>query len=139
MKISVLDASNYFKGLLLLIRKDRKVSQPETELMKRVGKSLGFEKEFCDDAIRDILANQYIEDTPPDFSTKELAVKFLKDGLSLAYSDNEYHPAEDQWLRSTAERNGVEPELFSREQESAANRKTFPVHLEVDDLTVMNS
>jgi hypothetical protein len=139
MKISVLDASNYFKGLLLLIRKDRKVSQPETELMKRVGKSLGFEKEFCDDAIRDILANQYIEDTPPDFSTKELAVKFLKDGLSLAYSDNEYHPAEDQWLRSTAERNGVEPELFSLEQESAANRKTFPVHLEVDDLTVMNS
>jgi tellurite resistance protein len=137
MKISVLDASNYFKGLLLLIRKDRKVSQSESDLMKRIGKTLGFEKEFCDDAIRDILANRYIDDTPPDFSTRELAVKFIKDGFSLAFADNEFDPSEEEWLRSTAERNGIEPELFSREQETAAGRKTLPVHLEVDDLTVM--
>ena len=137
MKISVLDASNYFKGLLLLIRKDRKVSQSESDLMKRIGKTLGFEKEFCDDAIRDILANQYIDDTPPDFSTRELAVKFIKDGFSLAFADNEFDPSEEEWLRITAERNGIEPELFSREQEHAANRTPFTVHLEVDDLTVV--
>lgn len=29
MKISVIDASNYFKGLLLLIGKDRKITDPE--------------------------------------------------------------------------------------------------------------
>ncbi len=137
LKISVLDASNYFKGLLLLIRKDRKVSQSETDLMKRIGKTLGFEKEFCDDAIRDILLNRYIDDTPPDFSTRALAVKFIKDGFSLAFADNEFDPLEGEWLRFTAERNGIEPELFSSEQEYAASRKTFPVHLEVDDLTVV--
>ena len=137
MKISVLDASNYFKGLLLLIRKDRKVSQSESDLMKRIGKALGFEKEFCDGAVRDILANKYIDDTPPDFSTRELAVKFLKDGFSLALADNELDPSEEEWLRRTAERNGIEPELFSREQENAAGRKALPVHLEVDDLTVV--
>jgi uncharacterized tellurite resistance protein B-like protein len=137
MKISVLDASNYFKGLLLLIRKDRKVSESESDLMKRIGKTLGFEKEFCDGAVRDILANTYIDDTPPDFSTRELAVKFIKDGFSIAFADNEFDPSEEEWLRSTAERNGIEPELFSREQEHATRRKTFPAHLEVDDLTVV--
>jgi tellurite resistance protein len=139
MKISVLEASNYFKGLLLLIRKDRKISQIETELMKRIGKTLGFEKEFCDGAIRDILANEFIEDTPPEFSTKELALKFIKDGFSVAFADNEFDPSEEQWLRFTAERNSIEPEVFSREQEIAAKRMTSLVHLEVDDLTVMYS
>jgi uncharacterized tellurite resistance protein B-like protein len=139
MKISVLEASNYFKGLLLLIRKDRKISQIETELMKRIGKTLGFEKEFCDGAIRDILANKFIEDTPPEFSTKELALKFIKDGFSVAFADNEFDPSEEQWLRFTAERNRIEPEIFSREHEIAAKRITSLVHLEVDDLTVMYS
>ena len=59
MKITVLDGSNYFKGLLLLIRKDRKITQAEIELMKRVGNTLGFEKTFCDNAISEILGNRY--------------------------------------------------------------------------------
>jgi hypothetical protein len=139
MKISVLDASNYFKGLLLLVRKDRKISQSETGLMKRIGKSLGFEKEFCENAIRDILENEYIVDTPPEFSTKELALRFIRDGLALAYSDNEYDPAEKEWLRSTAERNSVEPDVFLREEALAAGKKTSLAHLEVDDLTVVHS
>ena len=132
----MLDASNYFRGLLLLIRKDRKVTQTEIELMKRIGKTLGFEKEFCDTAIRDILENDYIADTPPDFSSKELALKFVKDGLSLAFSDSEGHPSEEQWLQSTAEINGLGVKLFSRDRENAAKRKTIPARLEADDLIV---
>ena len=83
MNISIVDGSNYFKGLLLLIRKDRKVSESEIHLMQRIGKILGFEKEFCDTAITDILENTYIQDEIPLFSTKELAEKFIKDGLSI--------------------------------------------------------
>jgi hypothetical protein len=139
MKISVLDASNYFKGLLLLMRKDRKISQSEADLVKRIGKTLGFEKEFCDNAIRDILANRYIEDAPPDFTTKELAVKFIKDGFSLAFSDNVCDPSELQWLLATAQRNGIEPDVVSQAQEDAATRRPLPAHLEVDDLTVSHS
>jgi uncharacterized tellurite resistance protein B-like protein len=139
MKISVLDASNYYKGLLLLVRKDRKISKSETDLMKRVGKSLGFEREFCENAIRDILENKYIVDTPPEFSAKELALMFLKDGLAIAFSDNEYDPAEKEWLRATAERNGIDPAVFLREETHAADRTTSLGRLEVDDLTVVHT
>ncbi len=136
VRISILDGSNYFKGLLLLIRKDNEVKQPEIELMKRIGKTLGFEKEFCDNAIRDILENKYIVDAYPVFSSKELALKFIKDGLFLAFSDNELHPVEEQWLRFTAEKNGLDLNLFSQELENFIQGKKISDHLEIDHLSV---
>jgi len=102
MKISPIDAGEYFRGLLLLIGKDRTITEAEKELMKRIGKTLGFEREFCDNAIRDVLENKYIADTPPEFSTNDLAMKFIKDGLAIAFSDNKLHMSEAEWLRSTA-------------------------------------
>jgi len=139
MRITVIDASNYLRGLLLLIRIDRKITQSEIDLMRRIGKALGFEKKFCENAISEILENTYIVDEPPLFSQKELAMKFVKDGLSLALSDNEVHPREEAWLRSTAEKNGLDIDFFSQERENARNRKEYPVHLEVDGLTVEHS
>ncbi len=136
MKISVMDASNYLKGLLLLLRKDGKITQPEIELMKRIGQTLGFEKKFCDSAIQEILGNKYIMDVPPEFSTKELAIKFIRDGLCLAFSDDEVHPFEEQWLRSTAEKNGLDLNFFARECANATNRNALPARLESDDLTI---
>ena len=64
MKISIKDASSYFRGLLLLIRKDKRVDHSEVDLMKRVGKSLGFEPRFCENAIHEILESTYIAETP---------------------------------------------------------------------------
>jgi hypothetical protein len=139
MKISVIDGSNYFKGLLLLIRKDRKITEPETQLMKHIGKALGFGNKFCDNAINEILENKYIVDKAPEFSTKELAIKFIKDGLTLAFSDNELHPSETEWLWSTAAKNGIDLAWFRQENVIAANRKQLPSHMEVDDLTVAYS
>ncbi len=137
MKISIIDASNYFRGLLLLIRKDRQITQPEIDLMKRIGKSLGFEKEFCDNAVDEILENIYIEDIPPRFSTKDLATKFIGDGLYLSFIDHdEIHPDEEQWLRSVAEKNELGQEFFSSELAHARQGKDRPYSLKVLDLTV---
>ena len=136
MKITVMDASNYFKGLLLLIRKDRKITDLEIDLMKRIGKTLGFEKEFCENAIHEILDNPHITDEPPEFSTTELAAKFIKDGLVLALTDGELHPHEEQWLKSTAEKNGIDAAAFPRELDIARGRNGYPARLEVDDLTI---
>lgn len=136
MKISITDASNYFKGLLLLIRKDNKITQQEAELMRTIGKTLGFEKEFCDNAIHEILDNNHIDDVPPLFSTKELAAKFIKDGLSIALSDNELHPKEIEWLKSTVEKNGLDTDWFTQvQQNSAGNLNPFQ-NLEAYKLTV---
>lgn len=116
MEISVLDAGNYFKGLLLLIRQDHKITDKETILMRRIGRSLGLEKEFCEEAIRDILENQYITDTPPTFSTQELAKKFIRDGLRIASSAVGVNEPEDRWLSAIVEANGIEAGWYDREK-----------------------
>ncbi len=135
--ITVREGSDYFRGLLLLISKDGRISEPETILMKRIGKSLGFEKKFCNNAIQEILENEHVSIEPPKFSTNELAKKFIKDGLMLADADNEIHAFEEAWLKTTAEKNCIDVEWFLREKENAAGRRRdFDDHLEVDDLTV---
>ncbi len=136
MKISMIDASNYFRGLLLLIGKDRKITDPEIALVQRIGKAFGFEKVFCDNAIRDILENKFILDVPPEFSRPELAKKFIKDGLTLAASDNAIDPSEEEWLLSIAERNGLDSQWFYKERQGT--EKGIGVHglLEADGLTV---
>ncbi len=139
MKINIKDGSEYFKGLLLLIRKDRNVSDSEFLLMKRLGKVLGFEEKFCLNAILEILENKYILDVVPEFSSKELAMKFIKDGFSLALSDQETHPSEIEWLRVTAEKNGVETNEFLQYQERAILKKDISERMEFDDLIVAHS
>jgi tellurite resistance protein len=136
MQITVKDASNYFRGLLLLIRKDRKVTQPEISMMKQIGKTLGFEKDFCDETIHEILDNKHIVDVPPKFSNNDLAIKFIKDGLVLASSDGEVHPQEVKWLESAAEKNGLDFSTFKLIPQTSENRKPFLVQFEVDELTI---
>jgi len=136
MKITLMDGVNYLKGLLLLIRKDRTVTDAESRLVKRIGRALGFERTFCDNAIREILENRYIEDVPPEFSTKKVAVKFIKDGLALACSDKEVHPSEEAWLRSTAEKNGLGLTWFRHTLASTPQRIRRHFFLEAESLVV---
>ncbi len=136
MKITVLDGVNYLKGLLLLIRKDRKITDSEIHLTRRIGKTLGFERAFCDNAINEILENKHIVDAPPEFSTKILTEKFVKDGFVLASSDNEIHPSEEEWLRSTAEKNGLDLARYRQVLEIATSNKRRDPCLEADGLVV---
>ena len=136
MRIGVIDGSNYLKGLLLLARKDSRISEEEVRLTRHIGKALGFERTFCDNAIREILENKYIVDAPPEFSTKKLAVKFIKDGLALAFSDNDVHPSEEAWLKFTAEKNGLGPRWFRHVLASTPRRNRLRSCLEVDSLLV---
>ena len=139
MNINRIDAGNYFRGLLLLIRKDGIISESEVELMKRVGKGLGFETRFCEDAIHEILENSFILDEPPRFSTNELAMKFITDSLTLASSDQVIHPAEVNWLRKTAETNAIDPVWFLQELGRTRHRGAPRPPLEVEQLTVTNT
>ncbi len=114
MHISNLEAGNYFRGLLLLIRKDHKIFEEEKALLMQFGKSFGFAPSFCLDAINDILENIYISDSPPVFSSMQVAKSFIKDGFTLACCDSEFHPNEEQWLRSVAQLNGIDEHWFYR-------------------------
>jgi hypothetical protein len=137
MTISVQEGSEYFRGLLILISKDRRVTDEEMVLMRRIGKSLGLEKKFCETAIQDILENTYVNTDPPRFPMPELARKFIKDGLTLAGADSEAHGFETGWLKAAAETNGLDEEWFLQEKKLALHRsKDDEPRLEVDDLKV---
>jgi len=108
MKISLMDRSLYFKGLMLLIRKDRAVGEGERVLMMRIGRLFSFERGFCREVIDEILTNRHVVDEPPLFSEPAIAHCFLQDGLKLALVDGQIHDKEWQWLKAIAARNHLD-------------------------------
>lgn len=107
MKISLTDRSLYYKGLMLLIRKDREICDEERKMMMHIGETLGFEPSFCRDTIEEIMNNKCVNDSPPLFSEHPIALCFIRDGLRLSASDGQPHKTELDWLESVAENNGL--------------------------------
>ena len=118
MKLNVLDKSNYLKGLLVLIGKDKKISENENDFIMQVGKTLGFDREFCQEAISTLLDNKYISQEPPMFSQKSFAESFLLDGLKVLSADKSISTNEISFLQLTAKANKVEDNWFRDEFES---------------------
>ncbi|MFZ6033828.1 MAG: hypothetical protein ACOYVE_11040 [Melioribacter sp.] len=110
MELSLIDRSNYLKGILILIGKDKKLSIEEKNMFKSLGKALGFGEEFCEEVMEDLLENEYLIEEPPRFEKKEIAELFFKDGLKLALSDGEIHLYELNWLNLIAEKNELDKE-----------------------------
>jgi hypothetical protein len=110
MKIPLIDRGSYYRGLLVLIRRDRVVDSQERELMLQVGQKLDFDKRFCEAAMDDVLKNPHIKDKPMKFSDKKTAEFFLRDAILLAVVDDELHPKELSWLKEVAKENGIEDE-----------------------------
>jgi hypothetical protein len=108
MKISLMDRSLYFKGLLLLIRKDHVVEEEEKALMMRIGRLFNFEERFCQVVIDEILTNQHVVDEPPLFSESAISRCFIKDGLKLSLVDGHIHDSEWQWLKAVAAKNSLD-------------------------------
>ena len=102
-----MDRSYYFKGMLLLVRKDEKISGEERALLMRIGKILRFNQRFCEQTIDDLLRNEHITELPLQFSNKEWAEVFLKDAIKIAYSDHELHIKEYNWLQQIARTNNI--------------------------------
>jgi len=98
----------YFKGLLLLIRKDQVVEEGERALMMRIGRLFGFEKKFCQKVIDEILTNPHVIDEPPLFSEPDISCCFIRDGLKLSLVDGHIHDSEWQWLKAVAAKNNLD-------------------------------
>lgn len=138
MNITLMDRSNYYRGLLLLARKDRKITETEVALMLHIGTTLGFDREFCENAIHEILENEHVDTSPPVFSSSEVARKFIKDGWTLAAAEGDVHAAEVAWLEATAEVNGLDVQwLNDVKQEYSRHRHsgTIPT-LEVESFVI---
>ena len=131
MPITTIDKGKYFRGLLILIRKDHKISIEEKEFMMNVGTRLGFEKKFCETALSEILDNEFIIDDAPEFSELPVAESFILDGITLAISDHDLNPDELSFLKATLEKNHLTENWFSDKLKDAIfNGKQHPLEIE---------
>jgi len=110
MKLALQDRSNYYKGLLILMGRDRIIDPREREHMLEAGKILGFERRFCESAIGDLLRNKYLAQEPVTFSKRKIAECFIRDGILLSMIDNRMHPHELAWIKAFARANGIAEE-----------------------------
>jgi len=108
MEFTVLDKSNYLRGLLILIGKDKNIAIKEKELFLRLSRVLGFSEKFCTDAVDELLENNYIIEDPPKFSDMEIAKAFIIDGIQLAFADGSIHLYEMNWLKFVGDKNNVD-------------------------------
>ena len=107
MTIPLVERGDYYRGLLVLIRRDRVITARERELMIKVGRSLDFDTRFCESAIDDLLNNPHIKAVPMKFEDKETAESFVRDAIRLAQVDGEVHPKELAWLKAVVRENGL--------------------------------
>jgi hypothetical protein len=106
MKLPLLIRSHYFKGLLVLLRRDGKIDTRERELILRIGQIFDFDSRFCEAAIDELLSNAHISRKPIVFSDENIKDSFFRDALRLAFVDGNLHERELSWLRRVAHSNG---------------------------------
>jgi len=115
MKASLMDKGRYYRGLLVLVGRDRIIDPKERALMLQFGKMLDFDERFCEAAITDLLGNRYISSEPILFDKQLIAKCFLRDALKLALIDKELHVNELSWLKAVAQTNNIADEWLDIE------------------------
>ncbi|MEJ2109341.1 MAG: hypothetical protein P8Z37_05400 [Acidobacteriota bacterium] len=115
MKASQIDRSNYFRGLLVLIGRDRIIHPTEHNLALQFGKALDFEKRFCEATIADLLDNEHINEDPIIFDEHKIAECFLRDALKFSLIDKEIHSREMAWLEIIARTNNLPDDWLEKE------------------------
>ena len=125
MAMNLLDRSNYFKGLLLLVGKDKNISKNERDYLMQVGKVLSFEPTYCKETIDHLLENKYIVDEAPVFSNENVAKMFVKDSIKVAFSDESLHFRELEWLVSVVNQNKLSEEWLEREMSQFLKTKNM--------------
>lgn len=101
------DNSNLLRALLLLISKDKNIWDHEVSIFIREGMALGYEKDFCENALKNILKNSFIDQTPPVFFNKENALNILHVGIRIIKEDLNPHPKKIEFLEKIALANNL--------------------------------
>ncbi len=119
MELTLIDKSNYLKGLLIVAKKDNQLTEPEKKIIRNIAVKLGFATDFYEDTLRDLLANKYILENPIKFSSKKVAESFIADGLKLAFADELVSEKEIDWLKATAVENEIETQWFDEKMKKS--------------------
>ncbi|MFZ0453256.1 MAG: hypothetical protein WAM24_05845 [Ignavibacteriaceae bacterium] len=133
MIINPIDKSNYFKGLLVLVGKDKEINQNESDLIKKIGNILGFNHDFVDKAIKNFFKNKYIIEDPPLFSNYDFAEIFIKDGIRIALINKVINIDQIKWLETAAMKNNLSKQWLFIELESLLdnNNSALEIYFEI--------
>jgi hypothetical protein len=115
MEISFQDRSNYFKGMLLLRCKDTSVDESDINQLRRLGKILGFEPQFCEYVIRHYLDNTFVIKEPIKFSNPEITRTFIRDGIKICITEHILHIPKIELLHKVASEHFFPDKWFARE------------------------
>ncbi|MHC1738525.1 MAG: hypothetical protein AB9882_11000 [Ignavibacteriaceae bacterium] len=116
--LTIIDKSNYLKGLLILARKDDRLVENEKKIIREAAKRLGFSKDFYEETLRNLMNNKYLVDSPIKFSSAEVAKLFISEGIELAATDNDLCSKEVDWLKSVAFENDISHTWFEETLDS---------------------
>jgi uncharacterized tellurite resistance protein B-like protein len=131
VEFTLLDKSNYVKGLLIVARKDNQLAESEKNILKSIAERLSFSSDFYEETIKNLLVNEHIKDDPIKFSNKKIAASFISDGLKLAFSDQKIHDAEINWLKATAVHNSVDEDWLNKELEMIREESNKSINSEL--------
>lgn len=121
--LTIIDKSNYLKGLLILARKDDRLVENEKKIIREAAKRLGFSKDFYEETLRNLMNNKYLVDSPIKFSSAEVAKLFISEGIELAATDNDLCREEVDWLKSVASENDISQSWFEETVNSIMSAK----------------
>jgi hypothetical protein len=126
--------SRYFRGLLVLLRRDRIIDIREKDLVLQIGEILGFDQRFCEATIEESLSNINLTREPVFFPDQRIKECFLRDALRVALVDGNLHPAEFRWLRKVAKFNGLKDQWLKAAikeiQEKKGSQNEFPFEIQ---------
>ena len=86
-------------------------------MISNIGSLLGFNRDFVQSALNELIENKYLVVEPPKFSHVLFAEAFLKDGIKMALSDNDLQLNEFKWLWTIASLNNLSKQWLYMELE----------------------
>jgi len=119
---TVLDKSNYLKGLLIVAKMNNKIDDGEKDIISNASTRFGFSQDFTNETMQNILANDFVPNTPIQFSKPDVAKEFIGECLKLVISKDDPAPRELLWLSEVAEINHLDNEWFLKEKRAVQQK-----------------
>ena len=104
----LMDLGAYLQGLLVLMASDNHLHEKQKEMIRNFARAKGFEKQFIEESITNILDNMHIVKIPPKFNSKKRAHEFLREAAEISICDGLLHPNEKKWIFEVARKNNIE-------------------------------
>lgn len=108
MDIPIIDRSNYLKGLFITAKLDGELNNQKKEILKEISDKLGFSRDFYEETVRNLMRNKYITEEKIKFSSKEIALSFIEDALTISIASGNLNEKEKHWLNQISEFNQID-------------------------------